>query len=165
MPMNKRIITLSLVLIVGLLLQAGFVAIDCKDTPHGSAVAFAKAFYKLDPDMARWICEDQLTVEGNSIVEQYLYQVKTNTAKRGFDEGFAKYMLYKVKTNTDYQSDTEAVVHMTAHRRMAINPIFAFVAGIFGLGETFEFDESLKVVQKDGRWKVCGNLLNLPTTN
>ncbi len=163
--MNNRIITLSLVLIVGLLLQAGFVAVDCKDTPYGSAVSFAKAYYKLDPDMARWICDDQLTVDGNNVVEQYLYQVKTNTAKRGFDDSMAKYMLYEVKTKTDYKSDTEAVVHLTAHRRMAINPVFAFVAGIFGLGETFEFDESLQVVLKEGRWKVCGSLFDLPVAS
>jgi hypothetical protein len=165
MPLNKRIITLALVLILGLLLQAGFVAIDCKDTPHGSAVAFAKAYYKLDPNMACWICEDQLNAGEDNIVEQYLYGVKTETAKRGFDNKFAKYMLYHIKTKTDYKSDTEAVVHLTARRRMAINPVFAYVAGIFHLGETSEFDESLQVVFKDGRWKVCGNLFDLPTAS
>ena len=162
MPLSKQIITLGLVLLLGLLLQVGFVLVDCKETPHGTAIAFAKAYHKLDPNMSQWICKEKLNADGINIVEQYLYEIKTKTATRGFDTCFAKYGLYHINTKTEHKNETEAVVHLSAHRRVAINPVFAYVAGVFGLGETSEIDQSLQVVFRDGRWKVCGGLFDLP---
>ncbi len=162
MPLSKRVILLSLTLILGLLLQVGFIAIDCKETPHGSVIAFAKAYYQLDPEMGRWICDNQLKAGDENIVDKYIYQVKSSTAERGFSEKYTKYRLYHIKTETDYQDDASATVHLTGKRRMAINPLFAYVAGLFDLGNTYEVHESINVILKDGKWKVCGNLFDLP---
>ncbi|MBC2711102.1 MAG: hypothetical protein HGJ94_08930 [Desulfosarcina sp.] len=47
-------------------------------------------------------------------------------------------------------------IHLKGLRRTCIHPVFAYVAKLFRLGQTHEFEETLELVKKDGKWKVCG---------
>ena len=40
--------------------------------------------------------------------------------------------------------------------RTCIHPVFAYVASLFRLGQTHEFEETLELIKEDGKWKVCG---------
>ena len=54
-----------------------------------------------------------------------------------------------------------AEVRLHAKRRTSINPIFALIGKFFLIGETHVVDETIPVVKKDGRWKICETLFSL----
>lgn len=159
-PIN-RLMPLVLAVVLGLVLQAGFTVLDCKETPYHAAIDFTRAYYRLDPAMAHRLCQTGEPEQQTAIVADFIYRTRSETKNRGFDLGMAKSTLYHVKTNTVQKSDTEADVHLTASRRTAINPVFPFVARFFDLGKTYHVDETIQMVKEDGRWKVCGPVFDL----
>ncbi|MBW2367357.1 MAG: hypothetical protein JRH15_05690 [Deltaproteobacteria bacterium] len=161
MARNNRIVPLGLVVLFGILLQAGLAFMDCKDTPYDTAVSFARDYYRLDPDMAKWMCADNLTANDADVVAAHIQQATIDTDARGFGPGLGRYALCGVHTQTEYIDDTEASVHLTGTRRICIHPAFTFVARIFHIGDIYPVDETIRVVQEDGRWKVCGDLFSL----
>lgn len=205
---RKNITSLAAVVVFGILVQAGFAAWDCKSTPADTAVSFARAYYGLNPSMAKWMCNTPSAPCGesgcdsesapcpknccdkdsancpktdcdkkptkcakadcgtapvkcvNSVVEEYLYNAGADAAERGFNKNFAKYALSHIETRTEYLDDTTAMVHLTAHRRVSINPFYAYVAQLFRIGDTHEVDRNIRVVKlEDGRWRVCKSSL------
>ena len=111
--------------------------------------------------MADYLCEDSKTVDDIDAVAQYVYEMTKQARDRGFDKSYLKSKLYHVKTHTTYLGDAEAAVTISADRRTAINPVFAWVAKLFHIGETHPFQETLDIVKEDGKWKVCGSPLQL----
>jgi hypothetical protein len=57
--------------------------------------------------------------------------------------------------------ENTAEILITGQRRRSINPVFATVAKIFCLGDTYKFEETLTVVKEDDGWKVCGQPFSL----
>ena len=64
--------------------------------------------------------------------------------------------LSHIETETQMVDENVAEVRINCNRRRAVNPVFALVAKIFSLGETYEVQETLTLVKEDDLWKVCG---------
>lgn len=161
MPDISKYVPLLVVIFIGLIVQAALIPLDCINKPHETAVAFTTAYLKIDPSMQDYLCEDSLMVDDMDMVAQYIYNMKRQASDRGFKQSYLKSMLYNIETHTTFTSDTEAAVLIHAKKRTAINPVFAWVAKLFFIGETRTFDETLEVVKEDGTWKVCGSPLAL----
>ena len=161
MPGISKYVPLLVVICLGVVVQLILIPLDCASTPHDTALDFTKAYLKIDPSMQRYLCEDSKTVDDVDMVAQYIYDMSKNAKDRGFDTSYLKSKLYHVMTHTTYRNDSEASVSITAHKRTAINPVFALVAKLFFIGETHPFEETLEVVKEDGKWKVCGSPLAL----
>jgi hypothetical protein len=141
--------------------------INCSKAASGDeSVALPKTAANCESaNCAKTVCCRELARRVNTAVDNYLYEAKEDAAERGFSENFAKYMLYHVETQTEYLDDASAVVHLTAHRRMEINPVFAYIAGIFRIGDTYPVDASIHVKRENGQWRVCeSSLLPLKTS-
>lgn len=168
---RNNIASLVIVVLIGLLLQVGLVFLDCTQSPSDSAVRYIKAYYKLSPSMAKYICDgsseaacgNQSDAYASSKVSDHIYNATAEAAERGFGKGFAKYSLSHIETRTEYLDDATAVVHLTARRRLAINPLYTWVARLFRMGETREVDESIHVKLENGRWRVCLSSSQLKT--
>jgi len=143
--------------LIGIILQGILVLADGKATPGAAAVEFARAFYRVDPEMSSLLCSKNLEMDEGRVVEAYIQGVKQEAADRGFGQDNLKYTLYHIETHTRMVDDGTAEVKLTATRRVSINPVYALVAKIFLIGETYQVNELLTVIKEDGGWKVCGN--------
>jgi hypothetical protein len=161
MPQSSKYGPLIIVIGLGIVLQVLLVFASCTSTPYNAAIAFTKAYFKLDPSMADYLCEESKTIDDMDTVAGYIYQAASAARERGFDKSFAKSQLYHIDTETVYTSDSAATVTISALRRTAINPIYAWVAQLFHIGGTYPFEATLDVVKEDGRWKVCSDPLAL----
>ena len=152
---------LILVICLGIVLQVLLAFGSCTSTPYNAAVAFSKAYFKLDPSMADYLCEDSKMMDDLDVVAGHIYHVTRQANERGFAKNYLKSQLYDIITETTYISDTEAKVVLTAQRRTAINPVFAWVARLFHIGGTYPFEAAFDVIKEDGTWKVCSDPLSL----
>ena len=152
-----RYIALAGVIALGLILQVMLVGLYAVPAPYKTAVAFTKAYYKLDPSMEKYMCEDSRFEDDINVTAQFIYEKSRSANARGFDKKYLKSQLYNIETHTTYASDTEATVTISAVRRTAINPVFAWVAKLFFIGGNYPVEGTLEVVKEDGRWKVCAN--------
>ena len=133
-----------------------------QNTPHNVAICFTKAFYKLDPDMGRYLCE---TFEGDAeidAVDQYVHTATREAQKEGFKSPWARSILFHIETHTEFEGSDKAAVTIKAYRRKAINPVYFWVGKIFALGQTHPVQETLHLVKENNQWKVCEGLLPLP---
>ena len=146
----------ALTLLLAMFLQVAFVFADTAETPTRAAVDFSKAYFTLDPAMGNRICEERRVVDDVDVVEQYLYQMQQQAETRGFDLPMMKKGLYHIETETLSESEEEAEVRISGMTRTRINPVYAWVASIFHLGETQHVEEVLRMVKEDGKWKACG---------
>jgi hypothetical protein len=145
-----------LVVILAVCLQVVFVFADCRQTATGTAIDFSKAYFLLDDDLENYLCSDLAGDEESSPAAAYL-QAKTDEAEaRGFGLGMVRQTIYHVKAETLSQDDESATIHLHGLRRTCIHPVFAWVAKLFRIGQTHEFEETLELTKEDGRWKVCG---------
>ena len=161
MSQNSKYVSLAVVIGLGIALQVVLIFASCTSSPYNSAVGFTKAYFKLHPSMAEYLCEESKTVDDLDVVAGFIHHATQTAKDRGFDKSYVKSQLYNIITETTYTSDTEATVSITAERRTAINPVFAWVAKLFHIGGTYPFEATLDVVKEDGTWKVCGDPLAL----
>lgn len=145
-----------LVVILAVCLQVVFVFADCKQTATGTAVDFSKAYFLLEADMGKYMCSELVGDEDESASANYLQTMTDEASARGFGKGMVRQMIYHVKTETLAQDAQSATIHVEGLRRTCINPVYAFVAKLFGLGQTQAFEETLELVKEDDKWKVCG---------
>ena len=111
--------------------------------------------------MAEYLCSDYVGSEDSDIVSDYLTRVGDDARVNGFEFNYMRSHLYSIHTRIVSQDDAEAEVHITAERKRNINPIFTLVGKFFFLGETYEVDDTLKLIKEDGHWKVCGRAFSL----
>ncbi len=161
MQQGDRFMTIISVVVIGVFLQILLGFADHQDTPAKTTVAFAEAYFNLDPSMSDYLCSDYAGNEESDIVSEYLTRVADDAKMSGFDFNYMRSRLYSVHTEIISQDDSEAEVHITAQRKRNINPIFTLVGKFFFLGETYSVDETLKLVKEDGKWKVCGRAFSL----
>jgi len=161
MPGLSKYGPLLVVICLGVIVQALLIPLDFISRPHDTAVAFTKAYLKLDSSMGDYLCEDSRTIDEIDMVAQYIHDMTQEAKDRGFEKSYLKNQLYHVLTHTTYTSDSEATVSIHAKTRTAINPVFAWVAKLFFIGDTRSFDQTLEVVKEDNQWKVCGSPLSL----
>ena len=161
MPDISKYVPLLVVICIGIIVQVLLIPLDCINKPYKSAVAFTEAYLKIDPSMAKYLCEDSKTVDEIDMVAQYIYDTAKQAQDRGFDKIYLKSKLYNVETHTTYLGDSDATVSISAKKRTAINPIFALVTKLFFIGETHPFNATIETIKEDGTWKVCGSPLSL----
>ena len=162
MEENNWSTPIVLVILAGILLQAALVGIDGRPSPHRTATAFAKAYFQLDPQLGRYLCADLADEEGVNLVAAYRDQRADQAHAQGFAPRFMKGMLYHLETETTLAADgQQATVRLTAERRTAINPVYAWVAKLFHIGGSTPVKEEIELVRENGAWKVCGNPFGL----
>jgi hypothetical protein len=160
MSSGSKIMVLSTVIIVAFILQIVLIAADRHETPGTVAVAFSKAYFNLDIDMADLICSE-MTDEDADVVDDYLKRIAAEARAEGFDPSWKKMVLAHIELETEMVDENMAEVQITCERRRSINPVFAAVAKIFFLGDTYKVEETLTVVREDDGWKVCGQPFSL----
>lgn len=149
-----------LVGVLAVCLQVLFVFADCSNTATGTAVDFSKAYFLLDADMDRYLCNELIGEEATAATA-YLAQMETEAGERGFGNGMVRKMITHLETETIAQDGESATIHLAGESRTCIHPVFAWVAKLFHLGQTYSFEETIDLVNEDGRWKVCGTPFGL----
>lgn len=160
MEKGDKFFTIVSVLIVGVILQVILGLADARSTPARTAVAFAEAYFNLDPDMGDYVC-NAFGDEDPDFVGTYINSRAEKARALGFETSYMRMRLFSPHTRMVSQTDGEAVVHISADLRRNINPIFTLVAKLFYLGETHHLDDTLKLVLENGEWKVCGPAFDL----
>ena len=161
MGANSKLPMIAAVIVVAFILQIVLVTADHHESPGKAAVAFSKAYFKLNKDMEKRLCRD-ITEDGESdVVNDYLYRVADQAKLEGFDVSWMKMALFHIETETQMVEENVAEVRINCHRRRAVNPVYALVAKIFSLGETHKVEETLTLVKEDELWKVCGEPFEL----
>ena len=153
---------IALTLVLAMFLQVVFAMAGTSDSPSKAVIEFSEAYFRLDPSMEDRICEERKMVDDEDAVKKYLYLSAQEAKARGFGIDWLKKGLYHAQTTTFAQGENEAKVRITGALRTRMNPVFAWVAGIFRLGETEHLEDVIDVVREDGKWKVCGTLFALP---
>ena len=153
---NSKFPTIAAVIAVAFILQIVLIMADHHESPGKAAVEFSKAYFKLNKGMGKLLCSDIAEEGGGNVVDDYLYRVADKAKSEGFDVSWMKMALFHIETETRMVDDKIAEVRINCNRRRAVNPVFALVAKIFSLGETYKVEETLTLVKEDDLWKVCG---------
>ena len=156
MGSGSKFMILGAVVIAAFILQVGLIGIDRHDSPGSVAVDFSKAYFYLDADMADMLCSELTGDEDTDVVNDYINRVADEARAEGFDPSWKKMALAHIELETEMVDENTAQIQITAQRRRSINPVFAAVATIFFLGDTYEVEETLTVVKEEDGWKVCG---------
>ena len=153
---NSKFPAIAAVIVVAFILQIVLVTADHHESPGMAAVEFSKAYFKLNKTMGKRLCRE-ITDDGESeVVSDYLNRVADQAKSEGFNASWMKMALSHIETETQMVDDNVAEVRINCNRRRAVNLVYALVAKIFFLGETYEVEETLTLVKEDGLWKVCG---------
>ena len=156
MGRNSKFPTIAAVIVAAFILQIVLVTADRHESPGEVAVEFSKAYFKLNKGMGKLLCSDITADGGGEVVDDYLNRVADQAKLEGFDVSWMKMALLHIETETQMLDDNVAEVRISCNRRRAVNPVFALVAKIFSLGETYKVEETLTLVKEDDLWKVCG---------
>jgi hypothetical protein len=164
MESGTKFLSVTAVIVLAVMLQVFLAITENRETPARAAVAFAKAYYMQDASMSERLCREIRDNEDLDIVAAYINQVADEAAARGFAPSWMKMSLGHIKTETDMIDENTAEVRIKASMRRNINPLFAIVARIFFLGETYHLEETFNLIKEDNLWKVCGEPSALPVT-
>jgi hypothetical protein len=156
MDQGNKFMAFATVIIIAVVLQVGLIALEDTQSPAQTAVCFTKAYFKLDESMGQYLCKQLVEGAETDIVEDYLHQVKEEGKRMGFKKNYMKTALSHVNTQTEMLDENTAIVRIQGERTRYLNPVFGAVATIFFLTDSYEVDKTLKVVNEDGQWKVCG---------
>ena len=127
----KQFITLFPVLIIAIALQGIFIIVDQHDRPNAAAAEFSKAYFQLNEcKMAKYVCNE---LKENGAIGDYLHQVASQAAARGFKTSYLKNRISHIQTEVTKTDGTNAEVTLTAKKIKSINPVFELVGRIFCL--------------------------------
>ena len=156
MGSNSKFPKIAAVIVAAFIIQIILITADHHESPGKAAVEFSKAYFKLNRAMEKRLCSE-ITEDGESdVVDDYLYRMADRAKSEGFDPSWMKMVLLHIETETQMLENNVAEVHLNCNRRRAVNPVFALVAKIFSLGETYKVEETLTLIKEDDLWKVCG---------
>lgn len=150
-----------LVIVLAVCLQVVFVFADCKQSATGTAIDFSKAYFMLDVDMEKYMCDELVGDDDESVAAEYVQAKSDDARQRGFGIGMVRQTIYHVKTETLAQDAESATIHVKGLRRTCIHPVFAYVAKLFHLGQAKPFEGTLELFKEDGKWKVCSTSYGL----
>jgi len=156
MDRGTKFLTFASVAIIALILQVVLIISDNNESPAKTAIDFTEAYFKLDKSMEQYLCNELVEDAETNVVDDYLHQVTEEAQAMGFKNNYMKTALGHVETQTEMEDENTAIVRIKGERRRYLNPIFGAIATVFFLTETYEVDKTLKIVNEDGRWKVCG---------
>ena len=161
MGSDGKFFTIAAVIIVALILQVLLMTAGHQDTPGKAAVEFSKAYFKLSKAMKQRLCNEITDEFGSDVVADYLYRVADQAKTEGFKDSWMTMVLFNIKTETEMVDQNIAEVRINCSSRRAVNPLYALVAKIFCLGQTYKVEETLTLVKENGLWKVCGEPFEL----
>ena len=156
MDQGTKFMAIATVIIIAVILQVALISLQDNQAPAQTAVCFTKAYFKLDESMGQYLCKELIENTETDLVDDYLHQVKEEAKTMGFKKNYMKTTLAHAKTQTEMLDENTAIVRIQGQRTRYLNPVFGAVATIFFLTESYEVDKTLKVVNEDGQWKVCG---------
>ena len=81
------------VVIVAFILQVVLIIADHHDSPGLAAVQFSKAYFKLSPSMAKWLCSELTTDEESNVVGDYINRMADEARANGFKPSWKKMAL------------------------------------------------------------------------
>ncbi len=146
------------VIMIGTLLQVILTAGDTRDTPYDAAIAFSKAYFGLCPDLAQTMANNGINDDDVDVADAYLHSKQLEAAARGYHINRLSEMFYNIHTKTIAQDASTATVEISGTRRIAINPLYGFVAKLFFITSPTDIEkETINLVKEHGKWKV-GNL-------
>ena len=161
MNMSDRISVISMVIFFAAILQSLLIFADDQNTPHTAAAEFTKAYFLFDADaMHKSTCTSNQMSKNK--IDQYVYRNVKEAKDRGVPIDYLKSRLSYIDTKILSVDKEKALVRVTGTRRISVNPFYEFVARIFQIGETYNFDMVLSVVKEAEEWKICGN--SFPTS-
>jgi hypothetical protein len=156
---NQNLAPFGLVIGLAVILQLVLVGLDCSQTPAKVARNFADAYYYLDADMEKYVCN--ALKEESDAVGDYLYLKQLEASQRGLPTTYLRHKLVHAHLEMVESGDTTAKIHLTGKSRVCINPAFMLVGKFFQLGRDYPVDQTIELVKEDGRWKVCGGSVDL----
>ena len=156
MDRAKIIIAFSAVTIIAFILQVVLVIADKQEIPAKAAIAFSRAYFKLDRAMGDYLCNQISEEAEGDVVDEYLNRISEEAKAMGFDLNYMKKALSHIETATEMEDESTARVKITADRKRYLNPLFGIIAQLFFLTESYGVEETLTLVKEDGQWKVCG---------
>jgi hypothetical protein len=156
MRVANRFAPFAFLLILSIVLQAIFIAVDECPTPAKAAKAFVEDFYYLDPGMQDWLCTQKREA---GVVQAYLQAKADAAARQGYEISCFRRMFTSLHVNTISRKDDTALVHITGITRVAINPAYMLIGELFGIGRNYSVDMTLGLVKQNGRWRVCEGAL------
>jgi hypothetical protein len=158
MPQANKVIPFLILFILFLGFQGLFVMADQCKTAEATAVAFSKAYYGLDEDINKLVCENNQTdEEGASTVDSFFHAVNAEAQALGHNFNYMRSQLMKYHVTAHEVSPTEVDVHIEGIRKRCIHPVFTYIGKLFSLGDEYEFEQTLKVVKEEKGWRVCGD--------
>ena len=156
MGRGKNIIAFAAVIIIAFILQVVLVISDKQETPAKAAIAFSRAYFKLDRAMGDYLCNQISEEAEGDVVDEYLNRTSEEAKAMGFDLNYMKKALSHIETATEMEDENTARVKITADRKRYLNPLYGIIAQLFFLTESNGVEETLRLVKEDGQWKVCG---------
>lgn len=155
MVQNSKMTLIFAILIVAVVLQFILAIADCRDTPTKAAIAFSKDYFLLNEAMADRLCSELTADEDRNAAKEVILSANDEARSRGFELGMVRRSLSHIETEILSQDEKTAEVKLTALSRVCINPVFAWVASLFKLGETQEVEAVISLIKEDGSWKAC----------
>lgn len=151
MKQKEKFIPIVLSVAIGILLQLLFIVSDSKDTPTRAVTRFAKAYFKADPALADYVCEESRTAEDMDLVDNYLAEKASEAAARGLSQFYLQEKLYNLRTYRVEGGDGAVNMRLTADIKPPLK-------GFFTKESPREFDHTFTLVKVDGTWQVCGDV-------
>jgi hypothetical protein len=156
MSTGTKFLAIAAVIVLAVMLQAVLILTENRETPAKAAVVFARAYFNQDASLADLLCSELRTDQEGDVVAAYINRVADDAAATGFAPSWMKMSPGHIETETRMTGADSAEVTLKASLRRNINPLYAIVARVFFLGESYPFEGSLNLVKEDQRWKVCG---------
>jgi len=157
MVQGNKVVVIFATLVVAAILQLVFIAADGMDSPVKAAVEFSKDYFLLKDSMADRLCSKLNSEDSGNLVKDVIFSARQEAHARGFELGMERKSLTHIETEIISRDAQTARIKLSAVSRTCINPLFAWVASLFKLGETHEVEAVLSLVKENGAWKVCGN--------
>ena len=156
MDRGKNLIAIAAVIVIAFILQVVLVIADKQETPAKAAIAFSRAYFKLDRAMGDYLCNQISEEAEGDVVDEYLNRTSEEAKAMGFDLNYMKKALSHVETAIEMEDENTAKVKITADRKRYLNPLFGIIAQLFFLTESGGIEETLTLVKEDGQWRICG---------
>lgn len=155
MKQDNKIITITLVLLLGMITQVALVFYDMQDTPNEVVADFAKAYFKFDKSaMSDLICEKQRVVNDVNVIDKYVYDAAREASSLGYGMFYMKNKLYNIETQTISKDHDKAKIRLNCKRKAPLRSFFT-------REDYVPVDEIIDLVKEGGNWKVCGSLFSL----
>jgi hypothetical protein len=156
MERGKNLVAIAAVIVIAFILQVVLVIADKQETPAKAAIAFSRAYFKLDRAMGDYLCNQISEEAEGDVVDEYLNRTSEEAKAMGFDLNYMKMALSHVETTIEMEDENTAKAKITADRKRYLNPLFGIIAQLFFLTESDGVEETLTLVKEDGQWRICG---------